>query len=595
MARPAKGARAKRLAKAKEAKAKREAAKASKGQGGDKALSKEEQALNGYRFCTGNLDSRPLSKDVKIGGFSLTSYGRELVKDTEIELTIGRRYGLLGANGCGKSEFLKCLANREVPIPEHIDIYFLDEEAEPSDRTAVEAVIDVVRQQVKDLEAESERVITDPELGPDSARAMDIMERLDDLDPATFEVRACKLLHGLGFDQEMMAKATKDMSGGWRMRVALARALFVKPTLLLLDEPTNHLDLEACVWLEEYLSTYDRCLMVISHSQDFMNGVCTNIIHITPTQKLVNYTGNYDTFVKTKSENEVNQMKRYNKEQEDISHIKQFISSCGTYSNLVKQAKSKQKILDKMYAAGLTPKVVEDPAFNFRFNDCDRLPPPLIAFRDVSFSYSGEVKDELYRKVSVGVDMDSRVAIVGPNGAGKSTLLKLMTGDLTPNEGEVKKHAHLQYGKYSQHSNDQLDVTKTPLEFIVQQFPDHKKEEPAWRAHLGRFGITGQKQKQLIGTMSDGLKSRLVFALMSVKTPGLLLLDEPTNHLDMTGIDALADAINHFNGGMVLVSHDFRLISQVTKEIWVVDHKKISRWHGSIRDYKKSLVDKMEL
>lgn len=203
---------------------------------------------------------------------------------------------------------------------------------------AIQAVVHVVEDEIKRLEAEAEKVLEED--GPECDLLQDIYARLDAMDPSTFESRAAALLTGLGFEPTMMNKATKDLSGGWRMRVALAQALFIRPTLLLLDEPTNHLDLEACVWLEDYLSTYDRCLVVVSHSQDFLNGVCTHTIHLTPTGKLVNYTGNYSMFLQTKKELEVNQMKRYQKEQEDIKDIKAFIASCGTYSNLVRQAKS---------------------------------------------------------------------------------------------------------------------------------------------------------------------------------------------------------------------------------------------------------------
>ena len=298
---------------------------------------KKPEVQDSYRSATGVLISRPRALDVKIGGFTLSAYGNELIKDTLIEFTIGRRYGLIGENGSGKSSFLKCLAAREVPIPDHIDIFLLEEEAAPSERTAVEDVIYDVQQEIIRLEASVETLLE--EEGPESEAVLDIYARLDALDPATFETRAAKLLYGLGFNNDFMVKKTKDLSGGWRMRVALAKALFIKPTLLLLDEPTNHLDLEACVWLENYLSTYDRCLVVVSHSQDFLNSVTTNIIHMTQSRKLVSYTGNYDQFIKTKAELEVDQMKKYTKEQEDIKHLKAFIASCGTYSNLVRQAK----------------------------------------------------------------------------------------------------------------------------------------------------------------------------------------------------------------------------------------------------------------
>jgi ATP-binding cassette subfamily F protein 2 len=445
---------------------------------------------------------------------------------------------------------------------------------------------------VADLEAEAEK-LTEEE-GADSDVVQDIYARIEDLDEKTFEVRAGTLLHGLGFTKEMAKKKTKDMSGGWRMRVSLAKALFVKPSLLLLDEPTNHLDLEACVWLEQYLAKYPRCLIVVSHSQDFLNSVCSHIIHITPSKRsLVEYTGNYDTFIKTKKELETNQMKKYKKEQEDIKHLKAFISSCGTYANLVRQAKSKQKILDKMYAAGLTEEVVEPPKYTFRFQKCEELSPPVMAFQNVAFAYSGKKADYLYKDVSLGIDLDSRIALVGPNGAGKSTLLKLMCGDLNPTEGAVRRHIHLEMGRFHQHSLEILTPDKTVLQFFMDTFPEKKMEEQSWRQHIGKYGVSGPTQLAKIKTLSDGLKSRIIFAMIALAHPHLLLLDEPTNHLDIECIDSLAEAINKFNGGLVLVSHDFRLISQVAKEIWVCDNHTVTKWPGDIRSYKDSLIKGM--
>lgn len=544
-----------------------------------------------YRSATGTLYSQPTALDVKIGGFTLTAYSRNLITDTEIEFTIGRRYGLIGSNGSGKSTFLRCMAAREVPIPDFVDIFHLEEEAAPEEKTAIEAVVEGVRFEIKRLEALADKVMD--EEGPESELLEDINERLDGYDVTTIEARAAILLHGLGFSQVDMKKFTRDMSGGWRMRVSLAKALFVRPTLLLLDEPTNHLDLEACVWLERYLSDYPRCLVVVSHSEDFLNGVCTHIMHITPELKLQNYTGNYDQFVTTKRELETNQMKMYKKEQEDIKHLKTFIASCGTFSNAVRQAKSKQKILDKMYAKGLTPKVSRTESYNFRFAACSPLPPPILQFQNMAFSYSGDMKDALYSGVSLGVDMDSRIVIVGPNGAGKSTLLKLMCAELKPTEGQMRPHTHLSIGRYHQHSADVLDDSLTPLEYMDRKFPEKKWDEREWRQQIGRFGISGRYQTSPIGVLSDGLKSRLVFSIIATKNPNLLLLDEPTNHLDMECIDALADAINHFGGGIVLVSHDFRLLEKVARTIWVVDNKCVSTWNGDIRSYKNSLIEHM--
>ena len=539
------------------------------------------------RVAAGVLGSNPLSRDLKIISFSLQLHGKRLVEDTTLELSYGNRYGLLGANGSGKSTFLTALASRELPIPEHIDIYHLDGEAELSERTALDAVVDVVRNQVDKLEALAEKICE--EAGPESEILQNIYDRIERMDPNTFESRATEILIGLGFSQAFLKKATKDLSGGWRMRVSLGRALLLAPTLLLLDEPTNHLDMESCCWLENYLAKYPGILVLVSHSQDFLNGVCTHIIDLTPLRKFEYYTGNYDMFVKTKRDNAVEQLKKHEKEQADIKHLKEFIASCGTYANAVKQAQSKQKIIDKMIEAGLTPKPTMERMIKFEFPDPGSLPPPVLAIDNISFAYSGKEEDMLYKNLNLSVDLDSRIAIIGPNGAGKTTLLKLMFGDLQPTRGDIKKHTHLRIAKYHQHSTDQLDMEATPLEYMAASFPENKMEIEGWRRNVGRFGVTGPMQTAPIKFMSDGQKSRLVFAYLAETKPHILFFDEPTNHLDMESIDSLAEAINNFKGGLVLVSHDFRLIGQVANEVWLCEHKRVDQWRGDILEYKKKL------
>lgn len=552
-------------------------------------LEEDMRIASEARSCTGVLGIHPRARDIKIDNFSITFHGSEMLQDTKLELNCGRRYGLIGTNGCGKSTLLATLANREVPIQKHIDIFHLVREMPASDKTALQCVMEVDEERIR-LEALAEELASSED-DETQEQLMDIYDRLEDLGADQAEAKAAFILHGLGFTHIMMEKKCKDFSGGWRMRIALARALYVKPHLLLLDEPTNHLDLDACVWLEGELAKYKRILVIISHSQDFLNGVCSNVIHMDK-KKLKYYGGNYDAFVRTRLELLENQMKQYQWEQDQIAHMKNYIARFGHGSaKLARQAQSKEKTLAKMVAGGLTEKVSRDRCLTFYFPDCGTIPPPVIMVQNVSFRYSDNTPF-IYKDLEFGIDLDTRLALVGPNGAGKSTLLKLLYGELNPTTGMIRKNTHLRIARYHQHLHELLDLDVSPLDYMMKQFPELKERDEV-RKIIGRYGLTGKQQVSPIRQLSDGQRCRVVFAWLAHQAPHLLLLDEPTNHLDMDTIDALAEAVNDFQGGLVLVSHDFRLISQVAEEIWICENQTVTKWEGDILSYKEMLKKKV--
>lgn len=577
-----------RKAKAAEAKAGAEVATLA-----DTAMTAEQVRVARNRAVTGVLASEPSNRDVKFDSFSLMVGGNQLVNDCRIELNAGCRYGLIGDNGTGKSNVLAAIAQRDLPLPKHIDVFHLHEEAPTSDMTAVEAVISHIVEEAKRLEELSAQIMEESPDGAEDARLEALFERIDELDTTGAEPRARKILFGLGFSDANvpMDRKTKHMSGGWRMRVSLAQALFAQPSLLLLDEPTNHLDLEACVWLEQHLAAYPKCLLVISHSQDFLNTVCTHTVWLTDKQ-LRYYGGSYSAFVKAVADEEKVQLRQYEKQQADISKLEDFVR-VNKANGVASSAKSKKKVLEKVVDDAVAKPKQRVQTLAFTFPSASRLAPPVMPFNEVCFGYSG--CEALYQRLNFGIDCDSRVALVGPNGCGKSTLLKLMSGELSPTEGSVTTNPHCTLGLYHQHSTDQLDLDLSPLRFMQQKFPPDvlKRTEEVWRSYLSMFGFSQQQQQMEIGMLSEGQKARLVFALLAMKTCSLLLLDEPTNHLDTDAVDGLANAIQAFDGGVVLVSHDFRLIDKVATEIWVCENKGVRKFDGDIHEYRRQLAKKV--
>lgn len=560
----------------------------------------------------GENDADANVKDITVENFSVSARGKELLKNTSVKISHGKRYGLVGPNGMGKSTLLKLLAWRKIPVPKNIDVLLVEQEVVGDNRTALEAVVSAneelvkLRQEVASLQdASTKEDEEDDDEGNDVGEKLsELYEKLQLMGSDAAEAQASKILAGLGFTKDMQGRATRSFSGGWRMRISLARALFVQPTLLLLDEPTNHLDLRAVLWLEEYLCRWKKTLIVVSHDRDFLNTVCNEIIHLHDL-KLHLYRGNFDDFESGYEQRRKEMNKKFETYDKQMRAAKK--SGSRTQQEKVKdrakfnaakeasKSKGKSKV-DEDEIIKEAPTKWRDYTVEFHFPEPTELTPPLLQLIEVSFSYPNR-EDFRLSDVDVGIDMGTRVAIVGPNGAGKSTLLNLLAGDLDPTEGEVRRSQKLRIGRYSQHFVDLLTMDETPVQYLLRLHPDQEgfSKQEAVRAKLGKFGLPSHNHLTPIAKLSGGQKARVVFTSISMSKPHILLLDEPTNHLDMQSIDALADALDEFTGGVVLVSHDSRLISRVCEdeeksEIWVVENGTAETFPGTFEEYKDELV-----
>jgi ATPase subunit of ABC transporter with duplicated ATPase domains len=545
-----------------------------------------KSGVQSYKEKKGELTNN--SRDIKIEEVSLAYQKKPLLEDTTVIINHGRKYGLIGPNGSGKSTLLRHISQRHIPIPLHINILHVEQEIEGTDQTALSAVIeaDVER---KTLLAEEEKLKpisaenTEEGLAAND-RLVEIWSRLRAIGAHTAEARAAGILAGLQFTPVMQKKKTKEFSGGWRMRIALARALFVQPTLLLLDEPTNHLDLDASIWLETYLRKYKKTLLLVSHDRDFLNNIVTDIIDLR-SKKLNYYKGDYDNYERLQKENERLMDKQRKIQQKEAAAVQK----AQTQAAKTKHAKT-QKVDEKKGKLVVTEKE-KDYNVQFIFRDPPKLKIPVIQVKDVSFHYPGQ--ENLFEHVELNLDCDSKIAIVGPNGAGKSTLVNLIIGELKPTEGDVYINPQLRYSKFSQHFVDQLTMSETAVEYIGNKFKELRPQEV--RNKLGMFGLKGVSHTQPISLLSGGQKSRVCICEMSLSLPHIMFLDEPTNHLDIQSVDALAEALIGFGGGVIFITHDQRLVNRVAKELWVCkpDERSVTRYDGTFDDYKQEIIEGM--
>merc|ERR1719494_447184 len=531
--------------------------------------------------------------DIKIDKFSIAAKGKDLFTNASLLIAQGRKYGLVGPNGHGKTTLLRHIGNRALQIPPNIDVLYCEQEVGADERSALVTVLAADEVRTALLE-EQDKLEKEQEKGKNvTERLSEVYEELQAIGADQAEPKARRLLAGLGFDRGMQDRATNKFSGGWRMRVSLARALFIEPTLLMLDEPTNHLDLNAVIWLDNYLQQYKKTLLVVSHDQSFLDNVCTDIIHLDQ-QKLFNYKGNYSSFKKMYKQKLREQEKAYEKQEKQIRALK---ASGKSKKKAEAQAKTttkqkKEKNMSKREQEEMAQEhqqLLQRPKeykVKFTIKSPPPLNPPILGLADASFCYPGQPK--LFNKVDFGIDMKSRIAIVGPNGVGKSTFLKMLTGQVDLQTGELIRNPRLRIGFYNQHSADQLTLDESPVEYLQREFNLGYQDA---RKLLGRFGLAGHAHTINIRDLSGGQKSRVALADLASREPDLIILDEPTNNLDIESIDALADAINDFTGGVMFVTHDARLILETNCRLWVVEDRTIEEIDGDFDDYKREILE----
>lgn len=552
--------------------------------------------------------SQNKTKDIKIDNIDVSIGGLRILTDTNFTLAYGHRYGLVGNNGVGKSTLLRALSRREVPIPTHISILHVEQEITGDDTSALQAVLDAdvwrkvllkeqtgitarlaeiesQRSSMADTSADAAKLDRDRETLDN--KLGDIQAKLAEMESDKAESRAASILAGLGFSPERQQFATKTFSGGWRMRLALARALFCEPDLLLLDEPSNMLDVPSITYLSSYLQTYPSTVLVVSHDRAFLNEVATDIIH-QHSERLDYYRGaNFESFYATKEERKKIAKREYEKNMAERAHLQAFIDKFRYNAGKAAEAQSRIKKLERM-------PVLEPPeteySVKFKFPEVEKLSPPIVQMSGVTFGYS--MDNILLKNVDLDVQLDSRIGIVGPNGAGKTTILKLLIGKLSATTGLISQHSRLRIGFFAQHHVDALDLTMSAVSFMAKTYPGRTDEE--YRRQLGAFGITGTTGLQKMAVLSGGQKSRVAFACLALTNPHILVLDEPSNHLDIEAMDALSEALREFQGGVLMVSHDVTMLQTVCTSLWVCENGTVWKFPGDVQQYKKRIASQAD-
>jgi len=500
--------------------------------------------------------------------------GRVILDRTSASLPPRARVGLIGRNGAGKSTLMKTIIGQIDPdgggidMPRGTRIGYIAQEAPSGSATPFETVLAA--------DAERAALLAESETCDDPHRLGDIHDRLIAIDAYSAPARAGRILTGLGFDEEMQQRPLDSYSGGWKMRVALGALLFSAPDLLLLDEPSNHLDLEASLWLENFLKDYRATILIISHERDLLNNVVDHILHLE-NGRVTLYPGGYDAFERQRAERLAQLEAAREKQATERAKLQDYIARNSARASTAKQAQSRAKALARMQPIAAA---IEDPTLSFTFPDPEPLRPPLITLDMAAVGYD---ERPVLQRLNLRIDPDDRIALLGKNGNGKTTLARLLAAQLPPMDGAMNASGKMNVGYFTQYQVEELDVDDTPLDHMTRAM---KGATPgAVRAQLGRFGFSGDRATQKVGTLSGGERARLALALITRNAPHLLILDEPTNHLDVDSREALVQALNSYAGAVVIVSHDRHMIELAADRLVLVDGGQAKEFAGSLEDY----------
>jgi ATP-binding cassette subfamily F protein 3 len=517
---------------------------------------------------------------------SLRRGRKVLIENASFQIHAGQRMGVIGANGCGKSSLFAMLLGELEPDDGDLALDSKDviahvaQESPHGSGSAVDYVMDG-DSELREVQA----AIAAGEADEKQPDLHILYERMEAIDGFTADSRASRLLHGLGFSADEYQKPVKEFSGGWRMRLNLARALMCRSDILLLDEPTNHLDLPAILWLERWLKRYEGILLIVSHDRDFLDQVCTRIAHIEH-EEIRLFTGNYSQFESLRAEQLAQQQAMYTRQQKEIKHIQSYVDRFRYKASKARQAQSRLKMLERMEQ--IAPAHVDSP-FRFHFIEPKKQPQHLLGLTDASVGYGDDV---ILDKINLNLSAGDRIGLLGVNGAGKSTLVKALSTGSTLLAGDRVLSKDTKIGYFAQHQLELLRPEHSPIDHLRDYAPDDREQDH--RNYLGRFGFSGERIFEPVEPFSGGEKARLVLALMIRQGPNLLLLDEPTNHLDLEMRQALSVALIEYTGALVVISHDRHLLRSVCDELLIVHDGIVDRFNRSIDDYPAWLKEQDE-